>query len=295
MIYDNKKHYDLVFNEIQELPRFGSGFEREYLLKKHEQLMAVANGKPVVRVNNLKEFGIGALGLLITVLVSVGLKVALPCGKHIIFHMIAAWLCTYIGFLMIASNMTQKNNYYKDRLADTIEGIILMIEGIALPVMWFNLPFETDWECSYFMAGTFFFAMALFTVVGLVMYLTRAIRIYTRTVDAECIGYVRRRTESVDSDNNTRVRWHHSPVFKYFIDGREVIAFFDQLAPGISSWIPMGPCIIRVNKNDSGSIMDPRYRGIISTVIGITILTLIGIFLVHGVLNGHVSGSSISY
>jgi hypothetical protein len=295
MIYNEKEHYDLVFNEIQELPRFGSGFEREYQMKYYEQLIAVNNGKPVVRVNHLMGFAIGALGLLITVLVSAGLKIALPCGKHIIFHMAAAWLCTFIGFMMVSSSMKQKNNFYKDTLADTIMGIILMAEGIALPIMWFNLPFETDWECSYFMAGTFFLAMALFTVVGLVMYLTRAIRIYTRTVDAECIGYVRKRTYTTDADNHSRTVWYHSPVFRYNLDGREVIAFYDTLARGISSMIPMGPCTIRVNKNDAGSIMDPKYRGIISTVIGITFLILIGIFLIHGVLNGHVSGSGISY
>ena len=215
MIYDKVQHCDLVYSENQEVGRYNSDFTREYMLRRSEQVREANNGKPVVLVNNFKEFGIGALGLIISLIIAFVLTRVLPCGRHLVFHMGVAFLCGYIGLMKIRSNKSyDKFSYTKDKLAETIAGVLLIVEAIAILVMWFNLPFATDWECSYFMAGIFLFVMAAYKAVRLVFFLTRSIRIYTREIEAECIGYVRLRTESTDSDNHTHIHWHHSPVFK---------------------------------------------------------------------------------
>ena len=294
MIYDKVQHCDLVYSENQEVGRYNSDFTREYMLRRSEQVREANNGKPVVMVNNLKEFGIGALGLIISLIIAGALMFVLPCGKHIIFHTGAAFLCGYIGFVKLTSSKSyDKYNYLKDRLAETVLGIILITEAVAILVMWFNLPFATDWECSYFMAGIFLLVMAVYRAVDLGMFLTRGIRIYTREVDAECIGYVRKRTESTDNDNHTHIHWHHSPVFKYMIDGQQLIAFYDTLVSGIDSKVARGPVTIRVNKDNPGSIMNPSLRGTFGSIVLIAVFLLIGAFFVCGVLRGGVHGSSI--
>ena len=294
MIYDKVKHCDLVYSENQEVGFYNSDFTREYMLRRSEQVREANNGKPVVMVNNLKEFGIGALGLIISLILAFVLTLVLPCGRHLIFHMGAAFLCGYIGFVKIKSNSSyDRFIYIKDTLAETIAGILLITEAVAILVMWFNLPFATDWECSYFMAGIFLLVMAVYKAVGLVMFHTRGIRIYTREIEAECIGYVRKRTESSDADNHTHIRWYHSPVFKYMIDGQQMIAFYDTLTSGIDSKIARGPVTIRVNKNDPGSIMNPSLRGTFGSIVLIAVFLLIGAFFVYGVLHGGVHGSSI--
>lgn len=294
MIYDKVQHCDLVYSENQEVGRYNSDFTREYMLRRSEQVREANNGKPVVMVNNLKEFGIGALGLIISLIIAFVLARVLPCGRHLVFHMGAAFLCGYIGLMKIRSNKSyDKFSYTKDKLAETIAGVLLIVEAIAILVMWFNLPFATDWECSFFMAGIFLLVMAAYKAVRLVLFLTRSIRIYTREIEAECIGYVRLRTESTDSDSHTHILWYHSPVFKYMIDGQQMIAFYDTLAAGIDSKIARGPVTIRVNKDNPGSIMNPSLRGTFSSIILIAVFLLIGAFFVYGVLHGGVHGSSI--
>ena len=293
MIYDENKHFDLVFNTIQRVG-YGSGFSMEYERKRSEQVLRASGGKAIVSVNNLKAFGLSALGFVIALFIGAVLSFLLPCGRIFIIHMAAAYLCFNVGFLMIKSDKKQSGTYFKDQLSCTVRGVILILEGIALLVMWFNLPFETDAECSYFMAGTLLLTIALCIVISFIMHLTRGARIYTRSVDAECIGYVRKKTITSDADNHTQTRWYHSPVFKYFLDGREVIAFYDTLTRGINAKIPLGPCTIKVNKDDSGSVMNPSIQGIVSTIIIIAILVFMGYFFVAGVLSGGVSGTSIS-
>jgi len=293
MIYDENKHFDLVFNTIQRVG-YGSGFSMEYERKRSEQVLRASGGKAIVSVNNLKAFGLSALGFVIALFIGAVLSFLLPCGRIFIIHMAAAYLCFNVGFLMIKSDMKQSGNNFKDQLSCTVRGVILFIEGIALLAMWFNLPFETDAECSYFMAGTLLLTIALCIVISFIMHLTRGARIYTRSVDAECIGYVRKKTITSDADNHTHTRWYHSPVFKYFLDGREVIAFYDTLTRGIDAKIPLGPCTIKVNKDDAGSVMNPSVQGIAGTIIIVAILVFMGYFFVAGVLGGGVSGTSIS-
>ena len=294
MIYDKVRHCDLVYSELQKVGYGNIDFTREYMYRYNEQVREANDGKPVVRVNNLKEFGIGALGFIAALALAYVLTLVLPCGKHLIFHMGAAYLCGCIGFFKITSSKTFASNIYiKDPLSETVSGIILMAEAVAILVMWFNLPFATDWECSYFIAGTFMLVMSARKVIDLVMFCTQGLRIYTRSVDAECIGYVRKRTESTDSDNHTHIHWYHSPVFKYRIDGRDMIAFYDSLSSGIDSKIPLGHTTIRVNKDEPGSIMNPTRKGLAGSVILIIILSAIGAFLIAGVLSGGVDGSSI--
>ncbi len=295
MIYDKIKHCDLVYNELQTVGAYNQAFTREYYAKYSEQVREANNGKPVVSVNNFKEFGIGALGLILALLAGLVLSLLLPCGKHLIFHTGAAFLCAYVGLILITSSKSfEPNNWYKDRTEGKVLGSILIAEAAALLIMWFNLPFATDWECSFFMAGTFMIVMGIYRIVSIVMYLTRDSRIYTRTTEAECIGYVRKRSISNDANNHTRVRWYHSPVFRYMIDGREMIAFYDSLSSGADSNIPLGPVTISVNKNDPGSIMNPTKRGLVGSIILIIILLAIGAYLIAGVLRGGVHGSSIS-
>jgi len=207
----------------------------------------------------------------------------------------AAFVCGYVGLVKFTSKKTYEDRvFYKDELAEKIAGIIMMAEAVTILVMWFNLPFATDWECSFFMAGIFLLVMGIYKTSGLVMFFTGSSRIYTRSVEAECIGYVRKRSRVSDSDGHDRTVWYNSPVFKYYIDGREMIAFYESLSKGIDSKLPRGPVTIRVNKDDNGSIMNPSKRGVAGSVIGILILLALGAFLVYSVLNGHVHGSSIS-
>ena len=295
MIYDKIKHCDLVYNELQTVGAYNQAFTREYYAKYSEQVRNANNGKAVVSVNNFKEFGIGALVLLLSLIAGLVLSLIIPCGRHLVFHMGAAALCGYIGYVMITSSKSfSPNTWYKDRTEGKVLGSILIAEAAAILIMWFNLPFATDWECSYFMAGTFLIVMSIYKIAGIVLYLTRGSRIYTRNTQAECIGYVRKRSISNDADNHTHIRWYHSPVFKYMIDGREMIAFYDSLSSGIDSKIPLGHTTIRVNKDDPGSIMNPTRKGLAGSVILIIILSAIGVFLIAGVLSGGVDGSSIS-
>lgn|GEM_PF-1733145 len=295
MVYDKIRHCDLVYSEVQEVGYNNWGYAREHQQRYIEQIRTANDGKPFIRVNNLKEFGIGALGLFISVVTALALCLILPCGKHLVFHMGAAFVCGYVGLVKFTSKKTYEDRvFYKDELAEKIAGIIMMAEAVTILVMWFNLPFATDWECSFFMAGIFLLVMGIYKTSGLVMFFTGSSRIYTRSVEAECIGYVRKRSRVSDSDGHDRTVWYNSPVFKYYIDGREMIAFYESLSKGIDSKLPRGPVTIRVNKDDNGSIMNPSKRGVAGSVIGILILLALGAFLVYSVLNGHVHGSSIS-
>ena len=99
---------------------------------------------------------------------------------------------------------------------------------------------------------------------------------------------------STDAGQHTTTHWYHSPVFKYLIDGREVIAFYDTLARGIDAKIPLGSCSIKVNKDDAGSVMNPSASGLIGSIIIIAVLLFFAYFFIAGVLQGGVSGTSIS-
>ncbi len=294
MIYDKVQHFDLVFSEYQEVGSNNIGFTREYMQRVNQQLREANNGKPVIRANNLKEFGIGVLGFIASLILAFVLTIVLPCGKHLVFHMGAAFLCGFLGFVKIkGSNSYNKIDFCKDKTADIIAGSLLIAEAAAILIMWFNLPFATDWECSYFMAGVFLIVMGVYNATGLIMHLTRGIRIYTEKVEAECIGYVRKRKVSSDSYNHKHINWYHSPVFRYFTDGHEMTAFYDTLSRGIDSNVAKGPVTISINRNDPGAIMNPSTKGMIGSLIIIAALLLIGVFFVYAVLHGGVRGSSI--
>ena len=295
MIYDEKRHYNLVFSEIQKVGYYNMDFSREYSQRKYEQIREVSGGKPLVLVNRLPETGICILGLALSALIGYGMHRLLPCGKQVIFHMIAAFAFAFAGWAMLHDDgYINEYCFFRDPLPHRLRSILYFAEAVAIPVMWFNLPFETDWMCSFFMAGVFFLVMAASVLIDYIARLTAGTRIFTRSIDATCIGYVRKRTTSTDADNHEHVHWYNSPVFKYFADGREIIAFYDILEGRIDSKLPLGPCTIRVNKDDPTSIMNPRVRGIISSVIVMLILTALGLFLLYSVLNGHVHGSGIS-
>ena len=294
MIYDEKKHYDLVYNENQTLGYF-SNFLIEYAHKSHEQFLEASNGKPIVRVNNLIEFGIGVLVLVFSVILGEMLRFLLPCGNSVVFHTAAAFICGFVGILSLTSNKpTGSHQYYIDITSRRLTGGLLLIEAVLIPLMWFNLPFETDWECNYFMAGVFFVVMGLYNVISLLMFFTRKMRVYTRSVDAECIGYLRYRS-SINAAEQSRANWYHTPVYRYFLDGQEIVAFCDTLTRGINAKIPLGPCTINVNKDDPGSVMNPSKKGVIGISIVAVILICLGVSLIIGVLNGGVDGTSISF
>ncbi len=294
MIYDEKKHYDLAFNQIKE-PGYFSGYSMEYGYKTNEQLVRASGGKPVVKVNNLKELGAGILVLVISLITGVALHILLPCGESVIFHLAVASMFGFAGVITAASTKTYASHtYYKDRTAGLITGSLLIIEAVLIPVMWFNLPFETDWECNYFMAGIFFVVIGLYIMISLLMRLTVRLRIYTRRVDAECVGYVRCKSHS-SSGGHSGNYWYHSPLFKYYLDGQEILAFYDSLIKGINAKLPMGPCSINVNKNDPGSVMNPSKKGVVAGIIIAAFLLWLGISLIRGVLNGGVQGTSIAF
>lgn len=294
MIYDNKMHYNLVFNEIQTIG-YSSGFTAEYERKRQEQAYAVANGKPVILINNFKELGLSCLLVAVAFIIGIVLHFILPCGKAVMFHMVAAAGFIIAGAVTIRSNTKYTHLAFKDPLSDNICGTILLVEAAAIVAMWFNLPFKTDWECNFFIGGTAFLAVGLVNFITFIMLITKRSRQYTRSVDAECIGYVRKKTVSRDSEGFSHTRWYNSPVFRYNAGGREVIAFYDTLSRGIDSKIPMGPCTININENEPGAVYNPSKAGTVHYIVIGVILFAIALFLIYGVLGGHVEGSSISF
>lgn len=293
MIYDEKKHYELVFSENQTVG-FSPRFAQEYNIKRNEQAYAAANGKPNVVVNNLKEFGLSCLLLFIAFVTGCALRFLLPCGNSVIFHMVASAALVIAGIVRIKTLTKYPHLGFKDALSDYICGTLFIAEALAVLVMWFNLPFATDWECNFFMAGTFFIVIGLVFIIDLVMRFTLKSRLYTVEVDAACIGYVRRKSVS-HAEDTTRIRWYNSPVFRYNAGGRDIVAFYDTLSRGIDSKIPMGPCTIHVNKDNQGAVYNPSKSGVVSSVILGAVLLLVGVMLIKGVLAGGVDGSSISF
>lgn len=292
MIYDEKKHYNLVFNEIQNLGYF-SNFSIEYYRKRSEQAYAASNGKPIVKVNNLKEFGLACLLIAIAFAVGCALCFFLPCGKSVIFHMVAAAAFFIAGIVSIKSNTKYTHLNFKDPLSDNICGALLLAEAVVITAMWFNLPFETDWECNFFIAGTGFVAVGLVLLVSFVMLITKRSRLYTRSVDATCIGYVRTKTVSNDPNHGNHNRWYNSPVFRYNAGGREIVAFYDTLSFGIDAQVPLGPCTININEENPGAVHNPSMRGKLQYLVWGLILIAIGFILFSSVLNGNVDGSSL--
>lgn len=293
MIYDEKKHYDLVYNDIQRVGRF-SNFTLEYSRRQNEQLQKAANGRIMVTTNNLKEFGLACLAIAIALGVGFAMHKFLPCGKSVIFHMVAAAACMIFGVYMIKSGKNKHIYFLKDTLSDYSRGVILLVEAVLIIALWFNLPFATDWECNYFIAGTCLIAIGLNEALDFVMLITRRSRIYPVCLNAECIGYVRKRTVSSDADNH-RVNWYNSPVFRYTYGGREIIAFYDVLSRGIDASLPLGPCTVDINGDEPGAIFNPTKRGYVSRVVIAAVLLFIGIILISAVLKGNVNGSGISF
>lgn len=294
MIYDEKMHYNLVFNEIQTLG-YSSGFSAEYERKKSEQAYAVTNGKPVFIINNFKELGLSCLLIAVAFIIGIALHLILPCGKSVIFHMVAAAGFIIAGLVTIKSNTKYTHLAFKDALSDKICGTLYLIEAAAIVVMWFNLPFKTDWECNFFIAGTAFLVTGLVCLIAFIMLITKRSRLYTRSVDAACIGYVRKKTVTHDDDGFSHTRWYHSPVFRYSVGGREIIAFYDTLSRGIDAKIPMGPCTISINENEHGAVYNPSKAGNATYIVIGLVLLLIALFLIFGVLGGHVEGTSIAF
>ena len=294
MIYDEKMHYDLVFNEIQTVG-YSSAFSAEYERKKREQAYAVSNGKPVFIINNFKELGLSCLLIAIAFVIGIACRFILPCGKAVIFHMVAAAAFIIAGLVTIKSNTKYTHLAFKDPLHDNVCGALLLAEAAATIIMWFNLPFKTDWECNFFIGGTWFVTVGMVILAGMVINITKKNRLYTRSVNATCIGYVRKKTVSTDDDGHTHIRWYNSPVFRYNVGGSEIIAFYDTLSRGIDSRIPMGPHTIDINEEQPGAIYNPHEKRFVGALIGGLILLAIGCFLIAAVVNGHVHGSGISY
>lgn len=294
MIYDEKMHYDLVFNEIQTIG-YSMGFSAEYERKKNQQAYDASNGKPMVSINNFKEFGLACLLIFIAFIIGAALHIILPCGKSVIFHMVAAAGFVIAGIVTIKSGTKYTHLGFKDALSDNICGTLYLIEAAAIIAMWFNLPFETDWECNFFIAGTAFLTVGLVCFISFIMLMTKRSRLYTGRADATCIGYVRKKSVSQNSEGGSHTRWYNSPVFRYNAGGREIIAFYDTLSRGIDSKIPMGPCTISINENEPGAVYNPSKAGAVSGIVIGLIMFAVALFLIYGVLGGHVNGSSIAF
>ena len=189
-----------------------------------------------------------------------------------------------VGIGMVITPAAKKaNGFAESVLCQRIEGIISLLGAIGLILVSLLYPRE----------NIVLFAIALFCEIALVVFLSMLVKtigvlrapktVYSREVQATCIGYVRTYTAHTSDGGPADEIPLHSPVFEYYFEGVKYQSYYDLLLDGKDGNIPVGSTVkIKVNP-DSPSLIYGDYQNRLFTPLVITIVAFAA-FVVFAVL-----------
>ena len=165
----------------------------------------------------------------------------IPVKRYDLIPWFIGALMLFVGILMI---VTPKNNkaagFAESVLFQRIGGVISFLGGIGLFVV--SLIYPKENIALYAIALLCEIAVVVFLamLVKLIGYFKAPKNVYSKQIEATCIGYVRtyyvlNTGDALNQENPT-----YSPVFEYYYEGEKYQAFYDIMMEGTDGNIPVG-------------------------------------------------------
>ena len=165
----------------------------------------------------------------------------IPVKRYDLIPWFIGALMLFVGILMI---VTPKNNkaagFAESVLFQRIGGVISFLGGIGLFVVSLIYPKENMTLYAIALLCEIAVVVFLAMLVKLIGYFKAPKNVYTKQIDATCIGYVRtyyvlNTGDTINQENPT-----YSPVFEYYYEGEKYQAFYDIMMEGTDGKIPVG-------------------------------------------------------
>lgn len=180
----------------------------------------------------------------------------IPVKRYDLIPWFAGGLMLFVGVLMIVTPNTKKAAGFAENVTfQRIGGVISLLGGIGLFAV--SVIYPKDNMTLYAMALACEIAVVVFLamLVKLIGYKNAPKSVYSKEVEATCIGYVRSYYTLVTSEACNQENPVYSPVFEYYYEGEKYQSFYDLPLEGTDGNIPVGSTSkIKINP-DSPSLI----------------------------------------
>ena len=165
----------------------------------------------------------------------------IPVKRYDLIPWFIGGLMLFVGIIMTVSpNSKKAAGFAESILFQRIGGIISCLGGIGLFVV--SLIYPKDNMTLYVIAMFCEISVVVFLamLVKLIGYFKAPKNVYTKQIEATCIGYVRSYYAHVTGDALNQENPVYSPVFEYYYEGEKYQAFYDIMMEGTDGKIPVG-------------------------------------------------------
>ena len=197
----------------------------------------------------------------------------IPVKRYDLIPWFIGGLMLFVGILFIVTPNTKKAAGFAESIIfQRIGGAISLLGGIGLFVV--SLIYPKDNITLYAIALFCEIAIVLFlaSLVKLIGYLKAPKNVYTKQIEATCIGYVRSYYVLTTDDTCNQENPVYSPVFEYYYEGEKYQAFYDIMMEGTDGKIPVGSKTkIKINPDIPSAV----FGGMSNTLSGPLAFTLL--------------------
>ena len=180
----------------------------------------------------------------------------IPIKRYDLIPWFIGGLMLFFGILMIVTPNNKKAAGFAESIAfQRAGGVISLLGGIGLFAV--SIIYPKDNMMLYAMAMFCEIAIVIFLamLVKLIGYIKAPGNVYTKEIEATCIGYVRSYYTLMTSESCNQESPVYSPVFEYYYDGEKYQAFYDIPLEGTDGKIPVGSkSRIKINPDNPSAV-----------------------------------------
>ncbi len=197
----------------------------------------------------------------------------IPVKRYDLIPWFIGGLMIFVGILMTVNpNNKKAAGFAESILFQRIGGVISLLGGIGLFVV--SLVYPKDNVTLYVIAMLCEISVVVFLamLVKLIGYFKAPKNVYTKQIEAACIGYVRTYYTLATGDTLNQENPVNSPVFEYYYEGEKYQAFYDIMMEGTDGKIPVGSKTkIKINPDIPSSV----YGGMSNSLSGPLVFTIV--------------------
>ncbi|WP_034451063.1 hypothetical protein [Butyrivibrio sp. AE2032] len=184
----------------------------------------------------------------------------IPVKRYDLIPWFIGGLMLFIGlYTLITPDNKKTAGFAENAIFRRIGGVISLLGGIGLFAVSLIYPKENITLYAIALFCEIAVVVFLAVLVKLIGYINAPKSVYTKEVEATCIGYVRTYMTSSYGDSIPDENPYYSPVFEYHYEGEKYQSFYDVLLNGTNGTIPAGSkSKIKINPDSPSQIFGGR-------------------------------------
>lgn len=251
---------------------------RDYLLNKVKNSFSSASLDKAksLETSTIVMGVIIAIGVLLVIIGAITRNALLCLGTFAVLFIIG-------GLMTLIKGGGEK---HADQLYNRLSGLIMILVSV-LPFLTWYIFMKNDSMMNkvFIIVGEITGMLAILLLVRIICALTGGIRVYTRAVQATCIGYARyvdyeRHENNFHRQSNfytSRANPYVSPVFEYSFEGQDYVSTYDDFRADADSDVPLGPTLIKISPKHPNGVYNSKPAN-----LGIYVFFAIILLLVAG-------------